>query len=225
MKSDVFMCNITLIATVHNGRGLCNSSELYKIIESIAPDTIFEELSTVGFAAIYSGQRADTLETTTIKSYLQKYPISHFPVDLDGNELVNIRFKNDIIEMFDVFDNTKEYRLLSSERDILAERLGFPYLNSERYRNLLERKHFLEGSILRMMNNEELFQTYKGWVDINDRREDGMVSNIYKYSALNPYSRGLFFIGAEHRKSVMDKILKFEMSNEFKLNWTFDYFD
>ena len=39
------MYNITFIGTCHGKYGKCNSDELYKIIESISPDVIFEELT------------------------------------------------------------------------------------------------------------------------------------------------------------------------------------
>ena len=37
------MHNITLIATGHKERGICNSNELYRIIERIAPEIILKK--------------------------------------------------------------------------------------------------------------------------------------------------------------------------------------
>lgn len=219
------MFNITLIASVHKERGICNSNELFKIIERIAPEIIFEEISPKGFAKIYEGSLTGTLETNTIKRYIQSHTISQFPVDLDGNELVDIGFKKDIVEMFDFFDHSPEYNNLSIQHEILSERFGFPYLNSIQCRELLERIHLLEEYILRMINNDKLFQSYNAWMDINDKRENEMIKNIYSYSALNEYTWALFLIGAEHRKSIMDKIPKFERINKPELTWIFDYFN
>lgn len=219
---NVFMYRITLIATAHKERGICNSNELYRIIERIAPEIIFEEISPDEFAAIYKGSRTGTLETNTIKRYLKKYPIAHFPVDLDGNELVDIRLKKDIHEMFDIFYNSYEYRYLSSQHEKWSKRLGFPYLNSDQCRELLERIHFLENAILRRVNHAKLSQTYKSWLDIHDRRENEMIKNIYSYSDLNKYNRALFLIGAEHRKSIIDKVPEFEKNNKLELSWIFN---
>lgn len=219
------MFKITLIASVHIERGICNSNELYKIIERVDPEIIFEEISPNGFARIYEGSRSYTLETNTIMRYLQKHTIAHFPVDLDRNELINIRFKKDIVEMFDIFDHSPEYKDLSIQHEIFSESLGFAYLNSIECRVLLERIHFLEEDILRMINHVKLFQTYKDWMDINDKRENDMIKKIYSYSALNKYNRALFLIGAEHRKPIMDKMSKFERINKPELNWIFDYFN
>ncbi len=219
------MYRITLIATGHKENGICNSNELQKIIEQVNPDIIFEELSFPGFAAIYEGPRSDTLETNAIKLYLQKHPIAHFPVDMDGNELVDKRFKSEIEEMFKLFANSREYNNLAIQLNILSERLGFSYLNGDQCRELLKRRYFLEDTILKMTNHESLFRTYKDWLEINDKRENAMIRNIYKYSDLNKYNRALFLIGAEHRESIIDKIPKFERNNKLELDWIFNYFN
>jgi hypothetical protein len=219
------MFNITLIASVHKERGICNSNELHKIIERIAPDVIFEEISPGGFTAIYKGFREDYLETKTIKRYLQNNPIAHVPVDLDGNELIDKHLKNDIQEMFDIFYNDFEYQKLSNQRGVLSEQYGFPFLNSDHHREIMERIRLFEEDFLSKFNHKKLFLTYKSWLDINDKREDEMIKNIYTYSALNKYNRALFLVGAEHRKPIMDKVLNLEKNNYPELNWIFNYFN
>jgi hypothetical protein len=219
------MFNITLLASVHKERGICNSDELYKIIERVDPEIIFEEISPNGFARIYEGSRTGSLEANAIMRYLQKHSIAHFPVDLDGNEFIDIRFKKDIVEMFDIFDQSPEYKKLSIQHETLAMSLGFPYLNSIHCIDLLERIHFLEEDLLRIINHDKLFQTYRDWMDINDKRENEMIKNICRYSALNKYNRALFLIGAEHRKPIMAKMSKSERINEPELNWIFDFFN
>ena len=77
------MSKITLIATGHKEKGLCNAHELFKIIEQISPEVIFEEIPSGKFEAVYAGTRQASLEVKTIKAYLQKYPyVHHYPVDL-----------------------------------------------------------------------------------------------------------------------------------------------
>lgn len=66
------MIEIILIATVHRPKGNCNSIELYKVIEKINPDVIFEEQSPQNHNSIYLEQRNDTLETQCIKRFLQR---------------------------------------------------------------------------------------------------------------------------------------------------------
>jgi len=83
----------------------------------------------------------------------------------------------------------------------------------------------MEVDILRMINHEKMFQTYKSLLGIIDKRENEMIKNIYSYSALNNYNKALFLIGAEHRKPIMDKVQKIEKNYKPKLNWIFDYFN
>jgi len=61
------MYNITLISTSHRGLGKCNSDELHKIIESISPDVIFEELSHDLLDRFYTGNQIP-IEPPEIKS-------------------------------------------------------------------------------------------------------------------------------------------------------------
>ncbi len=72
------LLNITLISYFHKIHGNFNIRGLYKIIEYLQPDVIFEELSTNSFGIIYSPHyKPETIELITIKQYLQKYPIKH----------------------------------------------------------------------------------------------------------------------------------------------------
>lgn len=215
---------ITLIATGHKDNGLCNSNELYKIIEQINPDIIFEELCPDGFAAIYTGSRIDTLETSTIKLYLQKHPIDHLPVDLDGNKLVDLQLKTEILQLFDIFNHSLEYRYLSSQLNFLSEQNGFSYLNSNHFSELMARKRLLEEHLLRKINNEKLLKTYNDWLNIHDIRENEMINNIYSYCKSNKFNRALFIIGAEHRQPMKEKIPTYEKNSNLKINWTFDFF-
>ena len=99
------MQEITSIATGHKEHGICNSVELYKIIEQIAPEVIFEEVFQSKFSAVYDGLLGDSLETNTIKRYLQKHSIAHFPVDLETNETTEIRFRKDLNKMSYIFND------------------------------------------------------------------------------------------------------------------------
>jgi pheromone shutdown protein TraB len=43
-----------------------------------------------------------------------------------------------------------------------------------------------------------------------DHRENAMLQNIYNYSQENNYNQAVFLIGAEHKKSIMRKIIKYD---------------
>ena len=90
------MFTITLIATTHTEKGLCNTHELFKIIEQVRPEVIFEEIPPGKFEAVYAGTRQESLEVKTIKAYLQKYPATHhLPVDLDLDQETEKLIKRD----------------------------------------------------------------------------------------------------------------------------------
>jgi hypothetical protein len=219
------MYNIALIATGHKDKGVCNSNELYKILEDATPDIIFEELSSHFFTAIYEGKNPDSLETKAIKFYLQKHPIVHYPVDLDFRHLVDKGFKNELKEMYDIFNLNPDYSEICIQFEMLSMQHGFSYLNSTQSVALLEYKHAIEKKILRKLNEKKLFTTYEKWLMIHDMRDREMVKNIYSYSNLNTYKNALFVVGAEHRRTIMNIVSVVEKNSSRKLNWNFDHFN
>jgi len=115
-------CSITLIATRHKEIGRCTSNELYQIIEQIAPDVIFEEVPPSKFDAVYKGLLHDTLETHTIKRYLEKQPTAHVPVDAEIDEVTDTFTESDYNVMVNIFGrHSSEYRSLFKERQLFAE--------------------------------------------------------------------------------------------------------
>jgi len=216
---------ITLIATGHYEKGICNSNELYDIIERISPDVIFEEVPPNKFAALYEDFNSYSLETKTIKKYLQKNSIDHFPVDMDRDDITQEVFFNDFNFMSNIFIyHSLEYKDLGIEWNYQPAQSGFPYLNSQQCKKLLERKSFLESELVKNINHKTLTNRYNDWKEFNDERENEMIKNIYNYCYLKKYDRALFLVGAEHRWPLIEKITRLENDNEFKLNWNFNYF-
>lgn len=210
------MSTITLIATGHKENGLCNSKELFKIIEQISPDVIFEEIPPGKFEAVYVGTRQASLEVKTIKAYLQKYPdVHHYPVDLDIELAIEkeIKFEVDGIPLI-CNHFSPEYNYLDRQMSYWTEFGGLPFLNSDRCSEIILRKTFLEKQILETlrkddkhsnMDHETLSQAYKLWIGQNDDRENEMLRNIYSYMETKKYNRALFLVGAAHRKPIMQK--------------------
>ena len=95
------MCNITLIGTIHSENGQCNSNELYKILENINPEVIFDELPS-HFSDMYYSDSFDMycannillnrnppvvpLEVKCNKKYKQNYNVEIIPVDIDTRQ-------------------------------------------------------------------------------------------------------------------------------------------
>jgi hypothetical protein len=212
------MHNITLISTNHTESGKCNADELYKIIESIKPEIIFEELPSKSFNDYYNGKPSSvTLEVKCIKNYLQNHNIEHIPVDdiADPNRHPLERL------MFKKFERDTEYKKLKYEHNLLKKQKGFDYLNSHKCIDIVEKWILEEKRILGFFDahNNTFLDTYKLFYEDVNNRENSMLQNIYNYSRENQYNQAVFLLGAGHRKSIMQKIAGYEKMTEIKLNW------
>ena len=231
------MYNITLIGTHHSEIGKCNSDELYKIIESISPEVIFEELPTDAFNMFYSdsfdiyyvnrilrNRRPPEvpLEVKCVKKYKQYYNIKIIPVDIDVRQKL-AQYQDEISFMFSIFFKYEDYQKLDNEKEALIAQEGFHYLNSDRFLDFLEKKEVIEKNIMETeIQKNRLFDIYKLFHTVQyDNRENAMLENIYNYSKENQYNQAVFLIGAEHKKSIMQKIQEYEKKEEYKLNWKF----
>lgn len=230
------MSTITLIATGHKEKGSCNSHELFKIIEQISPDVIFEEIPPGKFEGVYAGTRHASLEVNTIKAYLQKYPgVHHYPVDLDIDQVTEKEIKQEVDGIaFICNDYNEEYNYLERLLSFSSKKYGFPYFNNYRCSELILRKKVLEMQVLdalkkdnnqRNIDHERLGLAYKQWIDQIDDRENEMLRSIYSYMESKKYNTALFLVGAAHRKSLQQKIQEYDLKETFKLNWTFHFFN
>jgi len=231
------MHNIILISTSHTESGKCNSDELYKIIESINPEVIFEELPPHWSDMFYSDsfdmrysvycdrnlsdrRLVVPFEVKCIKKYKQNYNIKIFPVDIDVSQKLS-KYQDEILFMNFTFMKYDDYKKLDNEQDSLIAQEGFYYLNSDKFLDLLEEKEIIEKNIVESKIHKDIFHTYKLFrAEHYDNRENAMLQNIYNYSKENQYNQAVFLIGAGHRKSIMQKILEHEKTSEIKLNWT-----
>lgn len=217
------MPNITLICTQHEEKGFCNLKELLEIIKKINPDVIFEELPPYAIDDYYVKKSKSTLETRTIRAYLENNQIKHIPVDLDFDPLSLIE-KNRRAHIR-VEANSHEYRRLVDWNSQYVARYGFRYLNSDFCNNIHSETYGAIEKTLMKLNDDKLFGIFNQWNDIIEKREDEMISNIYQYSKYHDFARGLFFIGAAHRKSIIEKIQKQSESEEIELNWYYDNYE
>jgi hypothetical protein len=211
------MFNITLLSSFHKVHGKCNPDELYTIIEEIQPEVIFEELSYDVFGIIYSaGYQPQTVEAITIKKYLQKYPIKHFPVD---NYPIN---ETDLLSDAQIiWDNSSEYRDLWNQKLLKLNQKGYYFINSNELAEILNRIRVIEETVLTQINNAKLLNEHKAEKALHDKRENEMLRNIYNYSKQYPYDKAIFICGAEHRQPLKQKIKEHEAKESFKLNWGF----
>ena len=215
------MHNITLICTNHLEFGKCNSEELYKIIEFISPDVIFEEIPLKLFEIIYNDKLIDlTSEVVTeikcVKKYLQNYHIKHIPVDTD------IRFISDNEHnwMFDIFEKYADYNKINNDLRLLTEQFGFSFINSNECLDLSEQLNIVKEDIMNVdINKNELNRVHQLFNKQDDTRENAMLQNIYDFSKKIQYNQAVFLIGSAHKKALMQKINRYEKLPEIKLKW------
>lgn len=214
------MYNITLISTEHRESGKCNSDELYKIIETLNPDVIFEEeTNDEKFQECYNKENSfNSLEVQSIKKFIQNHNIKHIPVDIKTN--FNFREWD---YMFETFKKYNVYKQTIKEHCKLRDKDGFSYLNSEKCMELFDKMKTTERQLIEFsgINRDELLRIYNSFHKEHDNREDAMLLNIYNYSKQNQYNQAVFLLGYAHRKSIIEKIRKYEPTENFKLNWTF----
>ena len=197
------MYNITLLCTRHQEWGKCNSIELYKIIESIRPDVIFEELSLYWHMNYYDYNAGNSLETNAIKEYQYQNnnTAKQVAVDTYAQSTYDGTFMDIVFET--QMDESRKLRELVDNQRKMEWEYGFNCLNSSQNDDLIEELHSLKEKILGKIGDEKLQQDYRNWKDIQDKRENKMLQNIYTYSKENPYHQGLFWVGSAHRKPIM----------------------
>lgn len=217
----VIMINITLISTRHEELGKCNAYELNKIFERVKPDIIFEEIPPRYFHEYYVQMRRANLETDAIKIYLSNHQIEHLPIDANDIdiELFHKNFVKVHKKIWGLADNIGfSYRSLTDLNVRLTAQYGFEHLNSEHcckiYREINET---VEIGLLKI-NDKKLIQTNQLLENINEYRENRMVSNMYTHIKTNCYSNVIFTIGAFHRESIMQKIVTLQNASPLNIN-------
>lgn len=139
---------------------------MYKIIEEIQPEIILEELSFDTFSIVYAdGYNPTTIEAITIKKYLIKYPIKHFPVDtypINESDLFN--------GADEITKKSIEYVKLWKEQVSMITQNGYNFLNSNACIELLDKIRNFEETILFELNDLTLSREYKLESELHNKR-------------------------------------------------------
>ena len=208
------MQTINLISTLHEEKGNCNAEELCKIIEKLNPDVIFLE----ALESTYSeydmlrfsefGIYHNKMEIKALQHYSQIASFDYVPVLDDG--------------LTDAFDNKfnlvcidHEFQTIVDNYNSLAICNGFKFINSKESTNLQDEmrkfeNHYFNGSEIEIEFNKSI-EIY----------ENAMIANIYYYCKKNHFNNAIFLCGVAHRKSIIEKIEKFQSNEEIKINWKF----
>ncbi|HAZ07633.1 MAG TPA: hypothetical protein DCZ01_03705 [Elusimicrobia bacterium] len=193
---------VSLVGTVHAESGLANVGALQAIHERSQPDVIFAEIPASHVDRYKDGSHG-SLESITVARYLASHHVDVEPVDLAKPEQ---KFFDDTKDMFRAVERTSpDYRRLVDRHSVETRAGGFPYLNSDRcIQAWADIYHELLATI-EWTGDRRLRELYDLWSQTNERRDREMMRNIALYSARNAVARGIFLVGAAHRKSIIDK--------------------
>jgi hypothetical protein len=208
-----------LICTHHSDFGKCNSEELYKIIESIRPDVIFEELTQELFDKFYKEKSIpfETPEIKSVKRYIKEHTAYHFPVDINVSENLSTK---EIKYFFDTLGKYHVYKKLDEDQKKLTFEEGYVFLNSKRNEDLIEEKKVVEKTLIGFeINGNQLSRICDLFYEEQHKREHEIIKNIYNYSEKIIYNQAVLLLGSGHRKTVFEKIKKYESEKDVKLNW------
>ena len=215
------MHTITLVNTHHAEKGKCNLLELYKIIEDINPEVIFEELYLSDFNELYIEKKQSIkLETNTILKYMENHQIEHIPVDYVEIPSQNFMKLNESMRL-KLEQRSHGYRNCIDSNSYFVSLYGFKYLNSNDY---VKMNDIYENEVIetiKFIGDETLMPINQQWLDFMGNREDVMISKIYDYCKEHNFERGMFYIGAAHRSAIMEKTQKYNETSEIKLNWNY----
>jgi hypothetical protein len=217
------MFNITFLSTRHGESGKCNSLELYNIILQLNPEVIFDEIPPSLFEEHYY-TRKDKLETNAIKMYSSDHNIKHIPVDLDIIMPQPFWDRNKYL-FGKIEKNNSEFCKYCDYDSQYARYYGFNYLNSKYNIEINKNKDNEMEKTLKILDKKDLYEAYEAWIDINEKRENEWIINIYKYCKENIFEKGLFFSGGAHRESVITKIKKYKETEEINIKWNYIDYD
>jgi len=203
------MKDIFLVFTVHKDFGHANSSVLLGFLEQYQPEVIYVELPRYAFDSHYGlFYTKSDLESTAVRQYRNnrqyndKTPVEVVPVDLPVPEYS----ERDYIKMFERIANESHHhhRLMDeNSRDIRDD--GFFYLNGERSSQCWAEIYAEWTATVKTINDPELTERFSLWRDMHERRDFAMMNAIYQHCRDHNFERGVFLVGAAHRKSIIDK--------------------
>ena len=213
------MNNITLVCTEHSENGKCTSCELCNILERIKPEIIFEEIPPSLFNEYYKDKSRYNLETNAINMYLENHQVNHIPVDF--YDIPEKFFKENGYMHKRINSRSREYKTLIDTKAIYVQQYGFKYLNSIYCMDIYSQIYQSMYVALKKIDDKKLIQIYESWNNVMEKRENEMIKNIYTYSKEHEYNMGVFFIGAAHRKSIIQLIEKSNNNESVKINWNY----
>lgn len=212
------MNNVVVVFTVHKDCGFANSASLLDFLKRHQPEVIFLEIPAYAFDWYYSlFNTRSNLESIAVRQYCEKQPFAKLiPVDMT----VDDDFIDSHEEWFEEIAsiNPEMCRLLDANmRD--QEDIGFPYLNSDRCGQRWVEIYAAIKDAIDGLDDPVLIERFESWNNTHEQRDQAMISNIRQYCREHEFERGVFLIGAAHRRSIIEKLRKAESDEEDHLEW------
>ncbi len=216
------MHNVAVIFTQHESNGMCNSDELFKILWSLQPDIIFEEIGYEAYDLIYVQQIRTKLESTAIMLYQFTKDVEYLPVDTFVHPDGYYRGLNHLLDTIEKYLKKSE-RLTRAFNQLKyqSQAVGFPFLNSDPYDTLMDELESEENLILAEIADDNLNQLAHLRNEVNSKRDEVIIDNIYKYGEEKAFQTGILLIGAGHRRSIKKKLDKIEPRYGVEIKWHF----
>lgn len=197
------MKQLSLICTIHEERGHANSEELYARLDRFKPEVIFLEAPSMDLNSFFREGARKKLEVAPVWRYHNETGAALIPVDLPTPEE---KFFNDQRELTQRIEgNSRNFRRLSTWYGNYVCDYGFPYLNSDHNCKMQSEIYADMQSTVREINSARMSEIYDLWRKTNDLRDIEMLTNIQKYCSENTFERGVFIVGAAHRRSIIEK--------------------
>jgi hypothetical protein len=207
------MCEITIVCSAHRERGVCNLEQLLRILRTIEPVTVFEEVR----PSDYDWFNTRTLEGRAVTRYgefraFQRVPVDRY--DLPENLYVGMEKVLDHVE-----ETSHEYFVLREQSEAFTHLQGFSYLNSVAFETVRTRLTEIEDRTISETQDQRWTRMLQMWRDVIQRRETEMVRNIYEYCRENVFDTGVFLVGAAHRSGILKAIEKHAGAEADLVHW------
>jgi hypothetical protein len=195
---------IILIGTVHKELGACNENELIRILETIGPDVIFEELRPSDLEARYRDKSKHTLEMRAITKYLEVRPARQVPVDdykVPESFGRNMRSLEHFVE-----SRSRDYCAVMDDIHQMESEFGFRCLNSPNHIAQIKKSDQLFKETVYKYGSEDLKKLLSMWDEQVRSRENSMLDNVYGFCRTSTFTDGVFLVGAAHMPSIIEGI-------------------
>lgn len=208
---------ISLICTVHDEVGCANVAALLAILEKLQPEVAFVEVPPAAFDDYFVTFKGKNLESIAIQRYREAHPLVIIPVDRPTPDR---EFFEAVAELQNTIRaESAEYRQLKSQEQAHVERYGLAYLNSDYCSTLHAGLYYEIERTLNRLGDPRLQAFYVSWRKILDLREAEMLKNIHHYCATSSFDRGVFLIGAAHRKYIIEKLQALSPTDSDMARW------